>query len=107
MIILKRMDLIESRLHRLSSNQLRALLVLGKSVNGIISSTASGKEIKVLGKSLGGVFSSLSRQKIKEEHLVLPWGKAADGRGLRWKLNTKLISQKRLLEIVKELLKYE
>jgi hypothetical protein len=101
------MDLIESRLHRLSSNQLRALLVLAKSTNGIISSTASGKEIKAVGKSLGGVFSSLSRQKIGEEHLVFPWGKAADGRGLRWRLNAKLISQKRLLEIVKELLKYE
>jgi hypothetical protein len=77
---------------------------LAKSKNGVISSTASSKNIGKEGKALGGVFSSLSRQKINGECLVIPWGKAESGRGLRWKLNTKLISQKRLLEVTKELL---
>lgn len=98
------MNQIESRLHRLSPSQLRALLLLAKSKKGIISSTASSKNIGKEGKALGGVFSSLSRQKINGERLVIPWGKAESGRGLRWKLNTKLITQKRLLEVAKELL---
>lgn len=95
---------IEDKLHRLSPSQLRALLLLAKSKNGVISSTASSKNIGKEGKALGGVFSSLSRQKINNGKLVIPWGKAESGRGLRWKLNTKLIAQKRLLEVTKELL---
>lgn len=95
---------IEDKLHRLSPSQLRALLLLAKSKKGIISSTASSKNIGKEGKALGGVFSSLSRQKINGERLVIPWGKAESGRGLKWKLNVKLISKDRLLKIVGELL---
>lgn len=98
------MDYIETRLHHLSPNQLRALLLLAKSKNGIISSTASSEKVGKKGKALGGVFSSLSRQVVNNQHLVVPWGKAEDGRGLRWKLNEKLISQSKLLEITQELL---
>ena len=85
------MDKVENRLHRLSLNQLRALQVLAKSSKGIVSSTFSGKKIGIKGKSLGGVFSSLSRQKINSEPLIVAWGKSADGRGLRWRLNESLI----------------
>lgn len=95
----------ESRLYRLSPNQLRALLLLAKTENGIVSSTATSGKLGKEGKALGGVFSSLSRQVIDGEHLILPWGKSEDGHGLRWKLNTKLISKERLLQITSDLLK--
>lgn len=95
---------IEEKLHRLSPSQLRALNLLAKSPKAIISSTASSKQIGKKGKALGGIFSSLARQKINNEKLVIPLGKADDGRGLRWKLNDKIISQKKLLEITGELL---
>lgn len=98
------MNLIEQKIHRLSPNQLRALKTLAQTRDGIIESTVSGKTIKVTGKALGGVFSSLSRQVISEQHLVIAWGKATSGRGLRWKLNEALISRKVLLQIVTELL---
>lgn len=98
------MNLIEQKLYRLSPNQLRALQILARSSDGIVESTQTGKSIKVHGKALGGVFSSLSRQIIQGKHLVLPWGKAENGRGLRWRLNEELISRKEVLQIVSELL---
>jgi len=98
------MNEIENRLHRLSPSQLRALLLLAKSEKGVISSSSSSKAVGKEGKALGGVFSSLARQIINNEHLVIPWGKAEDGRGLRWKLNEKVISQAKLLTITKTLL---
>jgi len=96
-------DIVESKLHRLSFHQLKALSLLGETPSGIISSTASGKDIGVTGKALGGVFSSLSRQRIGGEPLVIAFGKSADGRGLRWKLNTAVISIEKLRKVVKEL----
>lgn len=95
---------IENILHRLSPSQLRALFLLAKSKKGIISSSASGKDIGKVGKALGGVFSSLVRHNINGDHIVIPWGKSDDGRGLRWKLNEKLISRDNLKKIVNELL---
>lgn len=100
------MDNIESNIHHLSSNQLRALFLLAKSKNGVIDSISAGKKINKIGKALGGVFSSLYRHKINGENLVLPWGKSETGRGLKWKLNTKLISQERLKKIVSEMMNY-
>ena len=101
------MDLIERRLHRLSLNQLKALFLLAKRPHAIGSSHMAGKKIGLKGKPLGGLFSSLARQKIGNEYLLIPWGKAADGRGLRWKLNTRLIAQKKITTIINELLQYE
>lgn len=98
------MSATESRLYRLSPNQLRALFLLAKSKDGIVSATTTSKELGKEGKALGGVFSALSRQVIDNQHLVLPWGKSADGHGLRWKLNTYLIDSKLLLKITSELL---
>jgi len=98
------MSLIVDRLYRLSQAQLRALYLLAQSKNGIISSVDSSEKINKKGKALGGVFSSLSRQKIGQEHLVLPWGKSESGRGLRWKLNEKLIKSEELLKITSQLL---
>jgi hypothetical protein len=95
---------VEEKLHRLSPNQLKALLELAKAEKGIIESTLSGQKIGVNGKPLGGLFSSLSRQKILGKNLIIPWGKASNGRGLRWKLNTELISLERLKEVINILL---
>jgi hypothetical protein len=98
------MNFIEGKLYRLSQSQLRALFLLAKSSSGIISSTASSKQIGKKGKALGGVFSSLSRQVWHGQTIVIPWGRSADGRGLRWKLNEKMISKNDLLTITKQLL---
>lgn len=95
------MDEIEKKIHRLSQLQLKTLLLFTKSNNGLIHhpETVGGKT----GKALGGIFSSLTRRKIGNECLIFPWGKDENGR-LRWKLNTKIISQERLEKILKELL---
>lgn len=98
------MSTVEMKLHRLSPNQLRALFLLAKSKHGIISSSLSGEKIGKHGKALGGIFSSLARQHIGQDPLVIPWGKSETGRGLMWKLNTKLISQKDLYKCVHELI---
>ena len=98
------MDFIEKIIRHLSPSQLRALFFLAKNKNGIISSTGSAKEIGKEGKALGGVFSSLARKKINGQYFIIPWGKDASGRGLKWKLNEKLITKDKLLKITKELL---
>lgn len=89
----------------MSLNQLKALEVLASSKNEIIEANDSSKNVRLKGKNLGGIFSSLSRHKIGEESFILPWGRAEGGRGLRWKLNTKIINQKELKEIIREILK--
>ena len=70
----------------------------------MIEANDSSKIVGLKGKSLGGIFSSLSRQKVGNESLILAWGRAEGGRGLRWKLNTKIIEVKKLKEIIKEVL---
>lgn len=98
------MSTVLDRLHRLSFSQLKALNLLSQSPNSIISSTASTDKIGKEGKALGGVFSSLARQKIEGKHLIIPWGRSENGKGLRWKLNEEVISKTELLHITKELL---
>jgi hypothetical protein len=98
------MDHIENIIHHFSPSQLKALFLLSKSSKGVISSNDSAKNIGKKGKALGGVFSSLVRHKINNETIVVPWGKSQSGRGLNWKLNTKLISQERLKKIVSEMI---
>jgi hypothetical protein len=92
------------KIHRMSLGQLKALEVLALSKDGIIEANDSVEEVGLKGKSLGGIFSSLSRQKIGNESLILAWGRAEGGRGLRWKLNTKLINQEELRKVIKEIL---
>jgi len=98
------MTTIEDKLYRMSPDQLRALFLLAKSKDGIISSTDSAPQIGKNGKSLGGLFSSLSRQRVGGQSLVLSWGRPVSGHGLRWRLNEKLMTKQRLLVITKELL---
>lgn len=100
------MDFIEKVIHHLSPSQLRALFLLSKSPKGLISSSDSSKSIGKEGKALGGVFSSLVRHKINGETIVIPWGRSESGRGLNWKLNTKIISQERLKKVVSEMINY-
>ncbi|MCW1949379.1 MAG: hypothetical protein KIH89_002950 [Candidatus Shapirobacteria bacterium] len=98
------MDKWRSKIYRLSLSQLKALEVLAASKKGIIEADESIKVVGLKGKNLGGVFSALSRQKIGKESLILPWGRSEAGRGLRWKLNTKVVEVKELRSIIKEVL---
>jgi len=98
------MATVEEKIRYLSPSQLLVLFFLAKSEKGVESSVTIGKKIGKEGKSLGAIFSSLVRRKIRGSSLILPWGKDASGHGLRFKLNEKLISKKRLLAITKELL---
>jgi len=91
-------------LHRLSLNQLRALKLLAESQDLMADSSVVGIKMGVTGKPLGGLFSSLARQRINGESLVLAWGRTGIGRGLRWKLNEKVIKKNQLLQTVKEIL---
>ena len=98
---LKLVDKWINKIRRLSLNQLEAIKVLLGSENGIVE--ADDVKIGLEGKALGGVFSSLSRQKIGEEFLVMPWGRG-EGRGLRWKLNEKVIDKNKLKTVINEIL---
>lgn len=89
----------------MSLNQLRALKVLLISKDGIIEAEQSTDVTRLKGKSLGGIFSSLSRQKVDGQSLILAWGRAEAGRGLRWKLNTEVVDKEELLKIIINLLK--
>jgi hypothetical protein len=93
-----------SKIYRMSLNQLKALEVLAESKSGMIEADDSIKIVGLKGKNLGGVFSALSRQKVGKESLILPWGRAESGRGLRWKLNTNIVDPKKLEKIIKEVL---
>lgn len=101
---MKVMTIAEMKIHRLTLNQLYALKEIARAPKGIISSTQSADRIGVTGKSLGGVFSSLSRQTVRKEPLIIPWGMTENSRGLRWKLNEKVISRNELLEVINRLL---
>lgn len=72
--------------------------------DGIIEANDSSKELHLKGKNLGGIFSSLSRQNIQGESLILAWGRASGGRGLRWKLNEKIMNKMELKKLIKEIL---
>lgn len=100
------MDVV-NKLRRMTVVQLKALEFLTRDDHGMGHSSKVGKKMGVVGKSLGGIFSSLSRQRIDSQPLVLPWGKDGDGRGLRWKLNEKIIDQKQLRRDLLLLLRYE
>lgn len=92
------------RLYRMSLSQLKALAVLASSKDGIVEAEDTSKNLGLKGKSLGGVFSSLSRQNINGQLLVMPRGRSAGGRGLRWVLNEKVIGREKLREVIKEVL---
>lgn len=88
----------------MSLSQLKALAVLAASKDGVVEAEDTSKKLGLKGKSLGGVFSSLSRQNINGKSLVLPRGRSAGGRGLRWVLNEDVISRAKLKQVLKEVL---
>jgi hypothetical protein len=96
---------MNNKLKRLSYNQ---LVVLGS----FLSATKRVLEVKVLekksglkGKSLGGVLSALSRTKFRGISLIEPVGRALDGQGLRWQMNTNILDITKAKEEVSKLLK--
>lgn len=98
------MDRVEHKIRSLSHNQLKALSLLGQAEGGLASSSSTGIQIGITGKSLGGVFSSLCRQIVFDQALIIPFGRGEVGRGLRWKVNERLISVRELNRLVKEVL---
>ena len=60
---------------------------------------------KLTGKSLGGVLSSLSRTKFRSISLIEQVGRARDGVGLRWKLQTSILDVDKAKKEVNQLLK--
>lgn len=83
-----------SRISRLSRAQLVLLLWFVQHPDSYGSVATLSKATKLSGKGLGGVISSLSRSNYRGEPLILPWGRAVKGSGLRWRLNSKLNSLK-------------
>jgi len=98
-------SLVEAKLRRLSLDQLRALLFLcGRT--GAVSSLVVGEKIGLKGKSLGGIFSSLSRQKIRRQPLVLPYGREEGKRNLRWRFNEAIMPSLKVKSIIKKILEF-
>ena len=99
------LSLVEAKLRRLSLDQLRALLFLcGRT--GAVSSLVVGEKIGLKGKSLGGIFSSLSRQKIRRQPLVLPYGREEGKRNLRWRFNEAIMPSLKVKSIIKKILEF-
>jgi hypothetical protein len=97
---------IEKKVRRLSVNQLKALLVLASDKNGVATSDLVGDKLGFKGKSLGGLLSSLSRQNVVGKSLIYPLGRSISGRGLRWKLNSEIVSVEELKILISEILMY-
>jgi hypothetical protein len=96
---------MNNKLKRLSYYQ---LLVLGC----FLSAKKRVLEVKFLegksglmGKSLGGVLSALSRTKFRGISLIEPVGRAMNGQGLRWQMNTNILDITKAKEEVGKLLK--
>lgn len=92
------------KIRRMSINQLRVLMELVRSKNGVVEAGDVSKKLGLEGKAMGGVFSSLSRQRIGDKSLVMPYGRSEDGRGLRWKLNEDLVDRDKLKSLLGDLL---
>lgn len=80
-----------NKLKRFSYSQLILLQYFLKHDGEIVTVADIEKHTPLEDKSLGGVLSSLTRTSIKGERLIEPLGKALDGVGLRWKLNSRII----------------
>jgi len=97
-------DKVVWKIRRMSINQLRVLMELVQCKSGVVEVGDVSKKLGLEGKAMGGVFSSLSRQKIRDKSLVMPYGRSEDGRGLRWRLNESLIGVDQLKSLLGELL---
>ena len=96
---------MQSRLRRLSYNQLVVLKVFLEAKTKVVGLGVLEKKTKLKGKSLGGVLSALSRTRFRGISLIEPVGKARKGTGLRWVLNERLEKLKQAKKEVNKLLK--
>jgi|APSaa5957512576_1039674.scaffolds.fasta_scaffold18703_3 hypothetical protein len=96
---------MQNKLRRLSYNQLVVLGVFLSLVGKVVTVNQLESKTKLTGKSLGGVLSSLSRTKFRSISLIEPVGRARDGVGLRWKLQTSILDVDKAKKEVNQLLK--
>lgn len=82
----------DSLIGRMSKNQLLILRAMLSKPDMIVTTRELAKKTAIVEKQLGGVLSALSRKMVSNEHLIEAMGR--DGvYGLRWKLNSKAITQ--------------
>lgn len=93
-----------NKLKRLSYFQLVLLQYFLKHEGEIVTVAQIERHTPLEDKSLGGVLSSLTRTRHQGERLIEPLGKAMDGPGLRWKLNTSIIEVEEARREVRRLL---
>ncbi len=98
---------IEEIIRRLSHRQLEVLLTFIPSGERTGDYTTVGRASKSVhtaenvdtDKTIGGIFSSISRIATMNGPLILPVGRSED-EGMRWILNTKVISRDELKDIL-------
>lgn len=95
---------MNKRLSRLSYNQLVLLQYLILHSTKVLTIKQISKDTPLRSKVLGGVLSSLSRSRFRGISLIEPMGKAREGGGLRWKLNTQTLNLEEAKKEVQRLL---
>jgi len=96
---------MHEKLRRLSYNQLLVLGVFLRADKRVLTIKDLEKQTKLTGKSLGGVLSAMSRTKFRSISLIEPLGRARDGAGLRWQLNSRVLDISKAKKEVSSLLK--
>ncbi len=96
---------MQSKLRRLSYNQLLVLGVFLSGAKRVFSVSQLEKQSGLKGKSLGGVLSALSRTKFRGVSLIEPLGRSLDGKGLRWRVQTRVLDINKAKQEVSSLLK--
>lgn len=89
---------------RFSYRQLALLAYMLANAASVLTVNQIAKHTSLKSKTLGGVLSSLSRTKFRGISLIEPLGKAQDGGGLRWRLNTTIIDVNEAKKEVRRLL---
>lgn len=95
---------MNNKLARFSFNQLVLLQYMLTHASGVLTVRQIAHDTPLHSKILGGVLSSLSRTKFRGISLIEPLGKAQDGGGLRWRLNSKIIDMAEARKEVRRLL---
>ncbi len=96
---------MQNKLARFSYNQLLVLGVFLKLGSSVVTVEVLESKTSLKGKSLGGVISSLTRTRFRGISLIEPVGKAREGSGLRWALNSRLLNISQTKKEVLRLLK--
>jgi|GEM_PF-1014044 len=82
----------DQQLSRMSKNQLLILRAMLVRTDTIMTTRELARKTGIVEKQLGGVLSALSRKQVQDEHLIEAMGRDG-GYGLRWRLNSKAITQ--------------